>query len=246
MTFLETSARLELKDRAFGLAARYEKQSPESVLSSLIRTDFNGRIGLVSSFGTEAAVLLHMISRIDPYVPVIFLDTKKHFPETLEYRDQLIEEFGLCNIQTITPRPVAVQADDPDGMLHSRNPDLCCHVRKTVPMIAALRSLDCWITGRKRAQASTRAELPLFEVQDRWIKANPLYQWTSTDTEAYYTVHELPQHPLKGKGYLSVGCAPCTRAVASGEDPRAGRWANSEKTECGIHFVDGKIVRKTS
>ena len=243
MTPFETTARLELKERAHGLSARYVGQSAETVLQSAIRTEFTGRIGLVSSFGTEAAVLLHMVGRIDPYVPVIFLDTWKHFPETLTYRDQLIETFGLCNIQTVTPRPAGLEADDPDGELHKHNPDLCCHVRKTLPMLSALRSLNCWITGRKRGQANTRTDMDLFEVQDRWIKVNPLLDWDREQTEAYFHEHSLPRHPLVASGYLSIGCAPCTRAVQPGEDPRAGRWADSKKTECGIHFENGRLVR---
>lgn len=243
MSLLETNTRLELKDRAHGLTARYAGQSAEEILRAAIRTDFAGRIGLVSSFGTEAAVLLHMVSRIDPYVPVIFLETNKHFSETLDYRDQLVDQLGLCNIQTVMPRPASVQADDPTGDLHSRKPDLCCHVRKTLPMLAALRALSCWITGRKRGQAATRADMTLFETQDRWIKINPLIDWTADDVAAYFAKHGLPDHPLKQQGYLSVGCAPCTRAVAPGEDARAGRWADSEKTECGIHFENGKMVR---
>ncbi|QQA45096.1 phosphoadenylyl-sulfate reductase [Pelagovum pacificum] len=239
----QTSSSLERADRAAGLAARHAGAGAEAVLAAAIGQDFPGRIGLVSSFGTEAAVLLHMVSRIDPYVPVIFLDTWKHFPETLAYRDRLIAAFGLCNIQTVTPRPAALEADDPDGTLHGRDPDRCCHVRKTLPMLAALRSLDCWITGRKRHQASSRADLALFEAQDRWIKLNPLADWTGAETAAYFAAHDLPPHPLAAQGYPSVGCAPCTRAVAEGEDARAGRWAESGKTECGIHIVDGRIVR---
>lgn len=244
MTALQTNARLELQDRAHGLSARYDGQAAEAILRGVIGTDFEGRIGLVSSFGTEAAVLLHMVSRIDPYTPVIFLDTWKHFPETLAYRDHLIERLGLANIQTIMPRAAGLKADDPDGTLHARNPDLCCHVRKTLPMLKALRSLDCWITGRKRGQAATRAEMTLFETQDRWIKVNPLLSWSAAQTAAYFTAHDLPPHPLVAHGFPSVGCAPCTRAVAKGEDARAGRWADSDKTECGIHFEDGKMVRR--
>lgn len=241
---IETSAKLQLKDRAYGLSARHTGKSARDVLRSVIKSDFDGRVGLVSSFGTEAAVLLHMVSKIDPYVPVIFLDTWKHFPETLAYRDALIERLNLCNTQTVTPRKTGLVADDPDGELHKSNPDLCCHVRKTLPMLAALRGLDCWITGRKRGQAATREEMDLFEIQDRWIKVNPLIDWTAEDVQEYYDTNDLPQHPLKSQGYLSVGCAPCTRAVRPGEDARAGRWAESEKTECGIHFENGKLVRK--
>lgn len=240
---LQTNARLALQDRAAGLSARHGGRRAEDVLKAAIGTDFFGRIGLVSSFGTDAAVLLHMVAAIDPFVPVIFLDTGRHFPETLAYRDALVARLGLCNIQTVTPRPTALRADDPAGDLHARNPDLCCHVRKTLPMLAALRPLDCWITGRKRGQAATRAEMALFEAQDRWIKLNPLMDWSAADVAAYRARHDLPEHPLKARGYLSVGCAPCTRAVAPGEDARAGRWADSDKTECGIHFENGRMVR---
>lgn len=244
MPMYETNARLELADRARDLSVRYDGQPAQDVLRASLRQVFPGRIGLVSSFGTEAAILLHMVSRIDPYVPVIFLETWKHFPETLAYRDTLIQMLGLCNIQTVMPRPASMRADDPDGTLHRTNPDLCCHVRKTMPMLAALRNLDCWITGRKRGQAASRTELDLFETQDRWIKLNPLADWGSDEVDHYYAVHSLPPHPLREKGYLSVGCAPCTRAVKPGEDARAGRWAESDKTECGIHFENGKMVRR--
>ena len=241
---LETSQRSNLRARAAALSDHFAGRSAQDVLDQTIRKHFSGRIGLVSSFGTEAAVMLHMVARIDPYVPVIFLDTWKHFPETLAYRDQLIAELGLCNIQLVRPRSDAVAADDRDGTLHARNPDLCCHVRKTIPMLKALRGLDCWITGRKRGQAATRADMTLFESQDRWLKLNPLLDWSTEDVAAYYRDHGLPQHPLKARGYLSVGCAPCTRAVTPGEDARAGRWADSEKIECGIHFENGKLVRR--
>ena len=240
---LQTSASLERQDLAAELSERHKGLAAQDVLRSTVLDRFPGRIGLVSSFGTDSAVLLHMVSQIDPYVPVIFLDTDKHFPETIAYRDAVIGQLGLCNIQIVSPRPASVKADDPDGDLHARNADLCCHVRKTIPMLSALRALDCWITGRKRSQAATRGDLKLFETQDRWIKVNPLLEWSAQDVADYMTQHDLPDHPLKAQGYLSVGCAPCTRAVAPGEDARAGRWAESDKTECGIHFVDGKMVR---
>ena len=235
---------MERRDRAISLIARHQGRAAEDILADVITTEFEGRIGLVSSFGTEAAVLLHMVSRIDPYVPVIFLDTQKHFPETLAYRDALVAHLGLCNIQVVSPRPASLEAEDPYGRLHAVNPDLCCHVRKTLPMLAALRNLECWITGRKRGQASTRATLELVEVQDRWFKINPLLNWSSMDVEAYFRAHELPEHPLKHRDFPSVGCAPCTEPVARNADPRSGRWAGSDKTECGIHFENGRVARR--
>lgn len=242
----ETNARLELRDRANGLSAQLSGRAPEDVLRTVIREIFPGRVGLVSSFGTEAAVLLHMVAQIDPYTPVVFLETHKHFPETLDYRMTLAKTLGLCNLQQVSPRPASIAADDPNGLLHRTNPDLCCHVRKTLPMLKALRGLDCWITGRKRYQAATRTALDLFEVQDRWIKVNPIMEWGRDDIDAYFGTHDLPRHPLEAQGYPSVGCAPCTAPVQAGDDPRAGRWANSGKTECGIHFENGRPVRSAA
>lgn len=239
----ETSARIELRARASGLTSMFAGQPAQEVLHAAIREVFPGRIALVSSFGTEAAILLHMVAQIDPYTPVMFLETGKHFPETLQYRDTLVRELGLCNTHTVTPRPAILEADDPDGELHKRDTNLCCHVRKTLPMLAALRVYDCWITGRKRHQSSTRSELTLYEAEDCRIKVNPLVDWNPEMLREYFAKHDLPEHPLMARGYLSVGCAPCTKAVKPGEDPRAGRWADSDKTECGIHIVDGKLVR---
>jgi phosphoadenosine phosphosulfate reductase len=239
----ETSSRLALRERAAALSRDHAGQGVGAVLRSAVETLFPGRIGLVSSFGAESAALLHLVAGIDPYVPVIFLDTGKHFAATLAYRDLLVAELGLCNIQVVTPRPAALAAEDPAGDLHARNPDLCCHTRKTLPMLQALRALDCWITGRKRHQTAERGALALFEAQDRWIKLNPLADWSAEDIAGYMARHGLPGHPLAAQGYASIGCAPCTRAVRPGEDARAGRWAESDKTECGIHFEDGRMMR---
>lgn len=239
----ETNQRLELNDRAAELAEKFNACSAETVLETLFRDVFPGRVGIVSSFGAESGVTLHMASRIDPYIPVIFLDTRKHFPETISYRDELVEKLGLGNLQLVSPRSAVLEAEDPQGDLHASEPDRCCHVRKTIPMIQALRGIDCWITGRKRGQTAIRAALQLFEVQDRWIKVNPLFDWTAQEVQEYYHHHNLPPHPLVSHGFRSIGCAPCTRAVGKGEDARAGRWENSAKTECGIHFEKGKLVR---
>ncbi|PYE82169.1 phosphoadenylyl-sulfate reductase [Pseudoroseicyclus aestuarii] len=242
MTY-ETNARHELRERAQSLSEAYEGQAATEVLKEAARGLFPGRIGLVSSFGTEAAVLLHMVSRIDPDMPVIFIDTRKHFDETIAYRDDLAARLGLRNLRTAAPAGQALAHEDPDGTLHQRDPDLCCHVRKTIPMRQALSGLDCWITGRKRRQAATRSDLSLFEQQERWIKINPLMDWTPEDIAGYFEREGLPRHPLEEVGYPSVGCAVCTQPVAAGDDPRSGRWADSGKTECGIHFENGRMVR---
>jgi phosphoadenosine phosphosulfate reductase len=175
---------------------------------------------------------------------VIFLDTEKHFPETLSYRDTLVSRLGLSDIRSAKPDPLQIKLNDPSGTLYAKNPELCCHLRKTLPMVRALHGFACWVTGRKRYQNQHRASLPLVETQDRCFKLNPLASWTRSDIQDYMKGHALPLHPGVSQGYASIGCAPCTTpALASDADERAGRWRGIEKNECGIHFVDGKVIR---
>jgi phosphoadenosine phosphosulfate reductase len=169
-------------------------------------------------------------------MPVLFLDTLKMFPETLAYRDQLIEQFGLTGVRNIQPDPVALEKKDGTGLRWSYDPDGCCEIRKVIPLERAMSEFDSSITGRKGFQSSTRNGLPRFEIDENGrMKVNPLASWTKDDLDAYFEAHDLPRHPLEEQGYLSIGCAPCTSIVKPGEDPRAGRWRGWEKVECGIH-----------
>ncbi|MDG4650052.1 phosphoadenylyl-sulfate reductase [Roseibacterium sp. SDUM158017] len=204
-----------------------------------------GRAALVSSFGAEAVVLLHMAARIDPSVPVLFVETGMLFPETLAYQREVAERLGLSDLRLIRPAPDALGQADPDGTLHGRDADACCALRKTEPLTRALAPFDAWITGRKRFQGAGRAHLERVEAEAGTgrIKVNPLARWSREDVRAYMEAHALPRHPLVARGYASIGCAPCTSPVAPGEDPRAGRWRGLGKEECGIHFVDGVAVR---
>lgn len=204
---------------------------------------YSGKIALVSSLGADSAVLLHMVSKIDKNLPVIFLDTGKHFRETLAYRDLLIEDFGLTNFQSITPDAAELKAEDPAGTLHETVPDACCDLRKVRPLDKVISAYDARITGRKRYQTPDRANMPILELGGRMAKVNPLAYWNAKDVTAYIRKHDLEPHPMFNLGYLSVGCQPCTTRVAEGEDPRAGRWRNHNKTECGIHYIDGKWVQ---
>ncbi|ARE38728.1 Phosphoadenylyl-sulfate reductase [Rhodovulum sp. P5] len=203
-----------------------------------------GRVALVSSFGAESAVLLHHVTRDFPDMPVLFIDTGRHFPETLSYRDELCERLGL-NLINVVPDTALIETEDPDRTLHARDPNMCCMLRKTFPLADALAAFDTWISGRKRYQASTRAALPAIERDGDHIKVNPLVFWTQDQIAAYFQAYDLPPHPLTARGYASIGCAPCTRPVRDGEDPRAGRWADTpDKTECGIHLgPDGRFTR---
>ena len=196
-----------------------------------------GRTALVSSFGAESAVLLDMVATVDPALPVIFLETGKLFPETLAYRDELVHLLGLEDVRSVGPDRQELKALDPDGTLHARDPDLCCHIRKTHPLAAALEGFDAWITGRKRFQGGLRGALPTIEGESSTgrIKLNPLARWSAEDIDRYLALRNLPRHPLVADGYLSIGCMPCTRPVKPGETARSGRWWGLDKVECGIH-----------
>lgn len=207
----------------------------EEMLREVLGNHLLGDVALVSSFGAESAALLHLVAQADPGVPVIFLDTGKHFPETLAYRDQLAARLGLASLRIVAPDPETIQKRDATGLRWSYDPDGCCEIRKVAPLEKALAPFDTSITGRKAFQASTRNALPRFELDGDRLKFNPLANWTKADIEAWFVKHDLPRHPLEAQGYLSIGCAPCTSVVKPGEDPRAGRWRGWEKTECGIH-----------
>lgn len=205
------------------------------MLRAAIEEVFPFRIATLSSYGAESAIVLHLVASIDPDTPVIFLDSGQLFAQTLQYQRQLSDWLGLTNVRVVRPDPEAVADRDPGGVLWKTAPEACCRLRKVEPMDAALEGFDAWVTGRKRFQGGRRTTLPVVEVENRRVKINPLAGWTPDDIDAYFVAHDLPRHPLQEFGYMSIGCHPCTRPVADGEDPRAGRWAGSAKTECGIH-----------
>lgn len=222
--------------RAATLNWRYRRHDAGGLVAAMIRHEFAGRIALVSSFGIESAVLLHLAAKVDRAVPVIFIDTGKLFPETLAYRDRLVSRLRLTDVRCVGPHDEEEGVKDPTGRLWRVDPDACCFFRKVLPLRRALGGFDAWFTGRKRFQGGLRRELPLFEMQDGRIKVNPLVDWTPEDLEAYAENHGLPRHPLADKGYASVGCVPCTAPATAADDPRAGRWQGTSKTECGIHL----------
>ncbi len=213
--------------------------SAEMALKKACET-YEGQIVLASSLGVDSVVLLHMVSKINPDLPIVFLDTGKHFRETLAYRDMLIEDLGLTNFQNITPDLAELKAEDSNGDLNKTEPDACCNLRKVRPLDGVIRNYDARITGRKRYQTPQRANMPILETGGEQVKVNPLAYWSAKDVTAYIRRHDLPPHPMLALGYLSIGCQPCTTRVAAGEDPRAGRWRHSDKTECGIHYINGK------
>ncbi|MGR3412139.1 MAG: phosphoadenylyl-sulfate reductase [Paracoccus sp. (in: a-proteobacteria)] len=233
-----------LDTRAGRLNDRYRHHAATEVLRRAVTDPDLGRVALVSSFGAESVVLLHMISRAAPGLPVLFIDTQMLFPETLAYQREVAAKLGLTNVQVITASEAEVAAHDPDGTLHKSNPDACCDFRKTVPLERVLSGYDAWITGRKRFQNGQRAALEFFEPEPpARLRVNPLAHWRPEDVQDYMIENALPRHPLVAQGYPSIGCAPCTSPAAPGEDPRSGRWRGQEKSECGIHFIGGRMVR---
>lgn len=234
-----------MPDRLFSNAVveQYAGIEGRDLISQVAR-DYKGRVALLSSFGAESSVLLHMVSEVVLDLPVIFLDTQKLFPETLAYRDQLVRELGLTGVRIISPDADDLARVDPGNDLCGRDTDLCCHIRKTVPMAKALEGFDVMISGRKRFHGAARSDLQFVSEQDGKLKVEPLAAFSAFDLTNYMQKHHLPSHPLKLLGYHSIGCRPCTTVGGTLEDPRAGRWQGSEKTECGIHFsANGTIIR---
>jgi phosphoadenosine phosphosulfate reductase len=236
------------KLRALGIMAlngMFDEMDGVSVLRQAVNELLPGDIAIVSSFGADSSVLLHMVAQVDPSLPVYFLETGKHFAETLQYVDTLKVQLGLSNVRWLRPDPKDIARFDPNGDLWETDPDSCCHIRKTEPLEAEIAQYGGWVTGRKRYQTAERGVLPHFELtSDDRIKVNPLAYFSDADVNAYKTQHGLPEHPLFAKGYKSIGCAPCTTIVAEGEDPRAGRWRGLNKKECGIHFdFNGAIAK---
>lgn len=222
---------------AASLEALYGHLPADRIVEISVREQFAGKIAAVSSFGADSAVLLDIIARVDRSLPVLFLDTGKHFEETLSYRDALAADFGLTDIRALPPDEDALARIDPDGRLHQSDTDACCDVRKVEPLARGVAPFRAWFTGRKRFQASTRAALPVFEPVGARIRINPLARWTTSDQADYMRAHSLRENPLVAYGYLSIGCFPCTQPVKPGEDARSGRWSGWAKTECGIHLT---------
>lgn len=239
------------KLRTLGIMAlngMFDEMDAQSVLRQALTDLLAGDVAIVSSFGADSAVLLHMVSEINPDLPIYFLETGKHFAETLAYVETLKQQLGLTNVISLAPDAADLERFDPHGDLWEVDPDSCCHIRKTEPLEPILEQYGGWVTGRKRYQTRERGVLPHFELtSDDRIKVNPLAYWSDADVVAYRKAHDLPEHPLYGRGFKSIGCAPCTSAVAEGEDARAGRWRGLDKKECGIHFdFNGAIARPMS
>jgi phosphoadenosine phosphosulfate reductase len=211
--------------------------SPAEVIAAALKTVGRDSLALVSSFGTESAALLKVMTDVDPAIPVIFLDTGWLFEETLAYRDTLIATLGLKDVRSIKPLEETLTREDPDRDLWFSDPDACCRIRKVEPLARALKPFSAWINGRKRFQGGMRADIRVVEDDGARLKFNPFANVSREEIKEIFARAKLPQHPLQASGFLSVGCMPCTSRAAEGEDERAGRWRGRAKTECGIHTM---------
>lgn len=227
------------------LRRAYPDLDGEALIRAVAGREFPGRAAVASSFGTESAVLLALVARVDPAMPVLFLDTGMLFAETLDYVEQLRAHLGLANILFVRPDAAIVAHNDPDRDLWLSDADKCCYIRKVRPFRTALHHYDCWLSGLKRAHGGVRGDVETIELEEGRIKLNPLARWSAERIEAAFAEDGLPRHPLAARGYRSIGCIPCTRAARPGEDARAGRWDGRGKSECGIHsrlFARSKVV----
>ncbi len=219
-------------------AEEFENAGPREILSWASET-YADKLAIVTSFQSTGIVTLHMLGSIAPRTPVLTLDTGLLFPETQELIDRLEERFDL-DLRRIKPRQTPKQqARDYGDRLWERNPDRCCHIRKTIPLRDALVGFEAWVTGLRRDQSAGRAATPILsrDRQSGLIKIAPFANWSETRVWRYIREHDLPYNPLHDMGYPSIGCWTCTKAVSGDEDLRGGRWSNSSKTECGIHVA---------
>jgi phosphoadenosine phosphosulfate reductase len=224
----------EMERLADEAAASLEKASAQEVVAWAAKT-FGTRLCITSSM--TDAVIIHLASKQIPNIDVLFLDTGYHFPETIGTRDAVSAVYPV-NLINVTP-PTTVQEQDTElgPRLYSRNPDLCCYLRKVVPLEQALGPYDAWITGVRREETDARSDTRVVQWDPRreMVKVNPIVEWSQQEVDDYIVDNGVLVNPLVDEGYPSIGCRTCTARVEAGADPRSGRWAGTGKTECGIH-----------
>ena len=213
----------------------FAHKSPEIIIEQCLNKLFKKKVAYVCSFGSESAVILNIISKIDKNIPIIFLNTHFLFNETISYKNMLIKKFGLKNLIETFPENNDLKINDLNNDLWRSNPDKCCHLRKVKPLKKELKDFDGWISGRKSYHKGERESLNIFEIQDSKIVINPLINQDLKSIENYFKENCLPKHPLIKKNYLSIGCTHCTSPVKNSSDMRSGRWKHLKKTECGIY-----------
>ncbi|HYJ48125.1 MAG TPA: phosphoadenylyl-sulfate reductase [Pyrinomonadaceae bacterium] len=233
---LQTLAPAMRDEELEAVSGRFEQAPPEAVLRWAVE-EFGPDVALATGFGAEGCVLVSMLSSISPGTRVFYLDTDLLFPETYALRDQLERRYGVRFERRASKLSLSEQAAEHGEQLWARRPDLCCHLRKVEPLKEMLGGLRAWVTAIRRDQSPARARVRVVERDEKFglIKINPLAGWSSRDVWNYVAKYDVPYNPLHDHGYASIGCAPCTTPVQIGEDPRAGRWRGTQKTECGLH-----------
>jgi len=225
--------------------ARLERMAPIDSVAFAAET-FGDKLLFTSSFGAGAGVLLHMWSKVARSLPVVFIDTGFLFDETIAYRDRLVQDFGLKLVVVRPPHTKAEFLAEWGADISKENPDFCCAHNKIEPLRPLLETAEAWVSGLRRDQSKSRADVPiLLPSEGEPLKVHPIASMTAAEVAEYMQANGIPEHPLKARRYLSIGCQPCTRAVGDGEvDERAGRWAWSAKTECGLHARALGVERK--
>jgi phosphoadenosine phosphosulfate reductase len=218
---------------------RLEGARPQEVLRWAVERFFP-RLTMATAFGPEGCAILHMLAEVEPRVRVFNLDTGYQFAETLQLRDRIAERYGIEVELVRADRTVAEYEAANGGPVYAHDPDRCCHDRKIVPLRRAVEGYDAWISSIRADQSAHRARADVVGWDRKFslVKVNPLLRWTHRDVWAFVVANKVPYNPLHDQGYPSIGCWPCTRAVAPGQDERAGRWAGQAKTECGLHSLD--------
>ena len=229
------------------VSEQLEDKAPHEVLEWAVR-EYYPKLTMATAFGPEGCCLVHMIAEIEPRVRVFNLDTGYQFPETLELRERLRTRYGI-EVEMVRPElDVSAYEARNGGPLYNRNPDRCCYDRKIVPLRRALEGYVAWISAIRKDQTLDRAKAAVVGWDEKFnlVKVNPLLSWTKQDVWAFVVKHDVPYNPLHDRGYPSIGCWPCTQAVADGGDERAGRWAGKGKTECGLHSVNLPVLLTAS
>ncbi|MDB2414958.1 phosphoadenylyl-sulfate reductase [Rickettsiales bacterium] len=226
---------------------KYTKLEGRDLLESVVK-DNPGKVALMSAFNPEDVILSYWLSEFAPSTPILFLDTKKHFPETLRYKDAIVKQLGLKDVRVFEPKEELINNIDKDGELWKYQVNRCCWLRKVEPIERGIKEggFNILITGRRIEQTPERTDMKFIEEDSEkgQIKINPLMNWTRDERDDYMKEHNLAHHPLYDLGYLSIGCAPCTTPIFAGENERAGRWRHTKtgedkgKTECGLHVSE--------
>ena len=214
----------------------YNNLSPMEIIEQSINDVFKNEIAYVCSFGTESAIILHMISKTEKNLPIILINTNFLFDETLKYKNYLLKKLSLKNFIEIFPDKTDLYSEDNNNILWRTDQDRCCNIRKVLPLQKELKKYKAWISGRKSYHNGERRSLKPTEILNRKIVVNPLANIKKDFVDSYFEKENIDRHPLFEKGYLSIGCIHCTQKAINPNDPRSGRWSDKIKTECGIHY----------